>query len=185
MSCETILDLAVELESDTIFRLVDISLVRTFQSMLIDCLASNFLTPLIKLSLLKDREDSEGKMKVITQVRNNSSFLEEIIKRDNLELLIISYSVYAARLVLPKYINQLVKNNSYRIVTWFLDNNNNRYTTDLLVSAIFKKGRVYLTKLCLSRGLHAPSRYLEIVKLIEMYKTARMTGSSVAKEKGI
>lgn len=58
--------------------------------------------------MMNNREDSNGKMEAITRVRTNSNFLKEIVKRDNLELLLFYHSAYSARLVLPKYINSLV-----------------------------------------------------------------------------
>lgn len=169
-----ILNLSIELESENIYNLLDVSFLHVTLSTRIECLVRNFLTPLIGFSLMNNREDSVGKMEVITRVRTNPSFLEEIVKRDNLELLLFAYSVYAAKLVLPNYINSLVENNSYMIVTWFLDDNNNAYTTTQLVVEIFQRGRVYLAKLCHARGLVAHSDHPEIVKLLELYKEKRI-----------
>lgn len=168
ISHEDVLELSIELESENIYNLLDIFFPQLSQGLIIKCLVGNFLTPLVELSNMKDKEDNTGKLELIVRVRANPSFLEGIIKRDNLELLLFSYTVYGARLVLPQHIDNIVKNNSRRIVTWFLDNNDNKYTTSLLVGSIFQRGRVYLAKICLLRGLYAPSTYPEIIKLTKL-----------------
>lgn len=168
ISHEDVLELSVELESENIYNLLDIFFPQLSQSLIIKCLVGNFLTPLVELSSMKGKDDNAEKMALIVRVRANPSFLEGIIKRDNLELLLFSYSVYGAKLVLPQHIDNLVKNNSWRIVTWFLDINDNKYTTSLLVGSIFQRGRIYLAKICLSRGLCAPSKHPEIIKLTKL-----------------